>query len=170
MSSQVSNCRLLLWLCVVPNVTHFLTWVAPCLLMWLTTFPLELFVISCVPVLLTWVALCHFKCPITAHWSGSKWSQVSYCHSIVWICVILGVFLPLTGVALCHSTCPLPLMVWVGSASSQACHCWSLESFPVILGLQLPLTGVTPCHPSCPEADTSSGSVSSQVSHCHKLG
>lgn len=115
-------------------------------------------------------SLCHLRGPMSTHLAGFSSSQVSHCHSIVWICVILGVFLPLTGVALCHSTCPLPLMGWVGSASSQACHCWSLESFPVILGLQLPLTGVTPCHPSCPEADTNSGSVSSQVSHCHKLG
>lgn len=139
-----------------------------------------LFIISAVPLLLTELPLCHSRyfatthlggcilsqMPTTAHkgdsslsqvyhycsFGGSLSFQVSYCHSLSWLCIISAVSLPLTGVTLWSPKCPT-VAYRGGSALSQVEHFHSFGWLYVILDVLLPLIGAQG-HPSCPTAFT----------------
>lgn len=104
----------------------------------------------------TGVALCHFTCLIFTNRAGFAWSQVSHCHSLMWLCVIPGVWLPLSVVVLCHLKCltathlgsPISFQIFSAAylgdfMSFKMSHCSSLrwlcvvQCFPLLLKVVL---------------------------------
>lgn len=192
LSSQVSYCLSLLWLCVIPDVSLLLTRVPPCHSRYFTATH-WVFGVPYVPLLFPKLVLHHLRCTTAIHSDDFVSSQLSHLHSYRLFHFIPGVPLSITGVTLYHLRCPT-FAYWGGSAWSQQSHfcslvlfyvfpgallplmwmfqhhcncpCCSLGWHCIISGFSLMLTGVLPCDPQFHSATKVCGSVSSQKFYC----
>lgn len=152
--SNLSHYHLLWWFHVLPGVLQPFTVIALhhfwCLIgaNWNAFKSLKAFLVP-----LKWVALCHPRCQIATHYSGSVLSWLFHCCSWDLFCVIPTDLLLLTEVTLSPSSSL--------TANHQGCS--------VFLGVKLMLTKVALRHITCSTANCQCGFVSSQVFYCHSL-
>lgn len=95
------------------------------------------------------MAHCCLTCPIAAHWGGHTSSQLSHCHSLMWLCYLRRAIAT-------H---------WHGPALSQVSHTCTLRWVCIVPGTQLKLSDVVLHYLKCPTFPHWAGFMLFKVSH-----